>query len=84
MYCVHKVILFSSEYIYKTTAVIQFKMVNLPCVFLHNFFPQKNEVLQQRTETKLHMQSKPVWQRLPSSQGYHNYTAQLVRHAQWK
>jgi len=36
--CTQFVILFSSEYIYKTTAVIQFKMVNLPCVFLHNFF----------------------------------------------
>jgi len=39
--CTQFVILFSSEYIYKTTAVTQFKMVNLPCFFLHNFFSSK-------------------------------------------
>jgi hypothetical protein len=33
-------------------------MVNLPCVFLHKFCSQENEVLQQRKEKKLHTQSK--------------------------
>lgn len=30
------------------------------CLFAQFFFSQKNEVLQQRIEKKLHTQSKPV------------------------
>ena len=37
---------------------MQFKMVNLPCIFLYKYFSHENKVLQQRIEKKLHTQSE--------------------------